>query len=243
VCYKEQIYNRNSHAEWLVQMPFWSLSTLRRVLLSLRAQGLIRTANYNARPKDRTLWYTVDYAAVAALGVPLGPAATGSPPAENSTRPVETSSPPVETGSPPAENSSRPVENDTRSVQNGRSSAENDTRSVQNGRSSAETNTRSVQNGRSSAETSRPGAENGRPCAGFEPALPETTSATTSKSNTETPESVCAPAPAAIDLFTVTTPLLSGWASEREAAGIGPESIPLNRETDAGLLAPRRDAG
>ncbi|HMA34490.1 MAG TPA: hypothetical protein VKY74_08410, partial [Chloroflexia bacterium] len=177
----------NSYAEWRVQLPFWSVSALRRVLLRLRAQGLIRTATYNARPNDRTLWYTIDYAAVAALGVPLGsaaissppaatnspPAATNSPPAAISSPPVAISSPPVETDSPPAAINSPPVETGNWSVQNGNWS---------------------VQNGRSSAESSRPGAENGRPCAGFEPPLPETTTKTTSESNTETPESVCTPA-------------------------------------------------
>ncbi|HMA34749.1 MAG TPA: hypothetical protein VKY74_09760 [Chloroflexia bacterium] len=202
----------NSYAEWRVQLPFWTVSTLRRVLLHLRAQGLIRTATYNARPNDRTLWYTIDYAAVAALGVPLGSAATSHPPAAISSPPAAISSPPAAIGSPPVAIGSPPVETGNWSAQNGRSSAETD---------------------RPGAESSRPGAENGRPCAGFEPPLPETTTKTTSESNTETPESVCTPARSAIDSFTVTEPLLSWWASERTAASLGPDAIPLARETDA----------
>ncbi|HMA34518.1 MAG TPA: hypothetical protein VKY74_08555 [Chloroflexia bacterium] len=31
----------------------------------------------------------------------------------------------------------------------------------------------------------------------------------------------------------MTEPLLSGWASERTAAGLGPDAIPLTRETEA----------
>ena len=188
----------NSYAEWLTQMPFWGLSTLRRVLRRLRAQGLIHTAIYNARPNDRTLWYTIDYAAVAALGVPRGsaatnsppvainsrPAETGSPPVATSSPPVETSSPPVAINSPPVAISSPPVETVSWSVQNGNWPVQNGNWSVQNGRSSAESSRTGAENARSGGEYPRPGGEYPRP-------LPETTSETTSETNTETPESVC----------------------------------------------------
>src|SRR5690242_16193136 len=76
----------NSYTDWAAQLPFWTRETVRRVLGRLRARGLVLTGDYNRHGYDRTLWYTIDYAAVAALGaeygftVAAGPAGTTPPP-------------------------------------------------------------------------------------------------------------------------------------------------------------------
>jgi hypothetical protein len=56
----------NTAVEWQEQFPFWSVSTVRRILASLRAQGvLVATDSYNAMKIDTTLWYSIDYSAIA----------------------------------------------------------------------------------------------------------------------------------------------------------------------------------
>ena len=52
----------NSTKEWQEQFPFWSVDAIRRILNSLRTQGVVVTANYNKMAIDRTLWYTIEYA-------------------------------------------------------------------------------------------------------------------------------------------------------------------------------------
>jgi hypothetical protein len=61
----------NSYSEWTVQFPFWNKDKVRRVVERLRRRGLLLTASYNHHAYDRTLWYTIDYTAVAALGLPM----------------------------------------------------------------------------------------------------------------------------------------------------------------------------
>lgn len=52
----------NSTSEWAKQFPFWSESTLKRIVAELRERELILTRNdLNARPMDKTLWYAIDY--------------------------------------------------------------------------------------------------------------------------------------------------------------------------------------
>ena len=51
----------NSHDAWLKQFPFWSKPTLKRVISSLKKQGVIATGNYNKIKMDRTIWYTINY--------------------------------------------------------------------------------------------------------------------------------------------------------------------------------------
>ena len=69
----------NSYTDWAAQVPFWSRETVRRVLGRLRARGLVITGDYNRHGYDRTLWYTIDYAAVAALGAEYGFAVASGP--------------------------------------------------------------------------------------------------------------------------------------------------------------------
>lgn len=57
----------NTYAEWHEQFPWISVSTIRRVLVSLEEQGLVVTANHNRQKTDRTKWYTIDDEAIGVL--------------------------------------------------------------------------------------------------------------------------------------------------------------------------------
>jgi hypothetical protein len=59
----------NSVREWLGQFPFWSRSTMERVIERSIAGGVTLKANYNPVKYDRTLWYTIDYDRLQALTV------------------------------------------------------------------------------------------------------------------------------------------------------------------------------
>lgn len=63
----------NSVPKWQEQFPFWSESTIRRTLNSLRKQQLIDvTDQYNKMPMDKTLWYTINYEALNRVTIPSG---------------------------------------------------------------------------------------------------------------------------------------------------------------------------
>ena len=51
----------NSITSWAEQFPFWSESTIKRAINSLRKKGLLITGNYNKKGFDKTLWYRIDY--------------------------------------------------------------------------------------------------------------------------------------------------------------------------------------
>jgi uncharacterized phage protein (TIGR02220 family) len=57
----------STYEEWLEQMPFWSLSTVRRTVSSLEKLGLLVSANYNQFKMDHTKWYSIDYIKLAEL--------------------------------------------------------------------------------------------------------------------------------------------------------------------------------
>lgn len=51
----------NSVPKWREQFPFWSESTIRRTINSLKKQDLIVTTNkYNKMPMDNTMWYSIN---------------------------------------------------------------------------------------------------------------------------------------------------------------------------------------
>ncbi len=52
----------NTIDEWHNQFPFWGTRTIRRVIDTLRASGVLLVANHNENPAIRTLWYSIDYA-------------------------------------------------------------------------------------------------------------------------------------------------------------------------------------
>lgn len=51
----------NTYDDWKDQFPFWSISTIRRIISTLENSGIILTANYNQRKFDKTKWYSLDY--------------------------------------------------------------------------------------------------------------------------------------------------------------------------------------
>ena len=57
----------NSVPKWAKQFPFWSESTLKRTLTSLRNKNLVITGNFNKLAMDKTLWYRINYDAMEAL--------------------------------------------------------------------------------------------------------------------------------------------------------------------------------
>lgn len=59
----------NTYDAWVEQFPFWSKSTIRRIIDNLEKSGLLITGNYNKAKFDRTRWYTIDYEKVNELGV------------------------------------------------------------------------------------------------------------------------------------------------------------------------------
>jgi hypothetical protein len=55
----------NSIPQWKENFPWWSESTIKRALNNLRESGLLIVANFNAAAFDKTLWYRIDYEALA----------------------------------------------------------------------------------------------------------------------------------------------------------------------------------
>jgi hypothetical protein len=51
----------NTYDDWKEQFPFWSISTIRRIITTLENLGIILTGNYNQRKFDKTKWYSLDY--------------------------------------------------------------------------------------------------------------------------------------------------------------------------------------
>lgn len=57
----------NSYDSWAEQFPFWSKSTIIRILKRLEDRELIVVGNYNRLKIDQTKWYTVNYEKVDEL--------------------------------------------------------------------------------------------------------------------------------------------------------------------------------
>lgn len=64
---KNRIWVYNTIDDWHKQFPFWSVTTIRRIITSLEKKKLIITANYNKINIDRTKWYTINYSALDEL--------------------------------------------------------------------------------------------------------------------------------------------------------------------------------
>lgn len=60
--FEEKYWVYNSVAEWQKQFPFWSESTIKRVLLNLEKQQVVYTGNFNSDAWDKTKWYSINYA-------------------------------------------------------------------------------------------------------------------------------------------------------------------------------------
>lgn len=49
-----------TYDDWAEELPFFSLSTIKRIVKKLRQAGLVETSGkYNKMPTDQTLWYTI----------------------------------------------------------------------------------------------------------------------------------------------------------------------------------------
>jgi hypothetical protein len=57
----------NTINEWQEEFPFWSVDTVKRTLAKLRKRNILITGNYNKLKRDRTLWYTINYAELKRL--------------------------------------------------------------------------------------------------------------------------------------------------------------------------------
>lgn len=51
----------NTYGEWKKQLPFWSLSTIKRTIAILEEKGYLLSDNFNAHNWDQTKWYSIDY--------------------------------------------------------------------------------------------------------------------------------------------------------------------------------------
>ena len=51
----------NTYEEWRKQLPFWSVSTIKRTIHSLEMKGLLLSDNFNEMKMDKTKWYSIDY--------------------------------------------------------------------------------------------------------------------------------------------------------------------------------------
>lgn len=60
----------NTYEEWQEQFPFWSVSTIRRIISKLEEKGLIIVGNFNKSKIDKTKWYRIDYEKMNALSEP-----------------------------------------------------------------------------------------------------------------------------------------------------------------------------
>jgi hypothetical protein len=54
----------NTYEGWHGQFPFWSISTIRRIISKLEQEQLIITGNYNRLKLDKTKWYRINYEAL-----------------------------------------------------------------------------------------------------------------------------------------------------------------------------------
>ncbi|WP_363551015.1 DnaD domain protein [Caldifermentibacillus hisashii] len=51
----------NTYEDWHRQFPFWSTSTIRRIIGKFEREGLIVSGNYNRFKMDKTKWYRINY--------------------------------------------------------------------------------------------------------------------------------------------------------------------------------------
>jgi DnaD/phage-associated family protein len=60
----------NTYEDWQEQFPFWSVSTLRRIITKLEKAGLIIIGNYNKLKIDNTKWYRINYSQLECMSRP-----------------------------------------------------------------------------------------------------------------------------------------------------------------------------
>lgn len=57
----------NTYESWHKQFPYWSLSTIRRMIKKLHDQGILLIGNYNRKKFDRKNWYSIDYEVINSM--------------------------------------------------------------------------------------------------------------------------------------------------------------------------------
>ncbi|PTY76826.1 replication protein [Heyndrickxia sporothermodurans] len=80
---KKWVYN--SYKEWQAQFPFWSESTIKRVINSLEKQGYLQSANFNQSKMDKTKWYTINYEILGETENQIDPSTDQNEPLSEST--------------------------------------------------------------------------------------------------------------------------------------------------------------
>lgn len=65
-CINGHVWVYNSVAQWKQQFPFWSDDTIARALKSLRKSGVLVAEQLSKDPRDRSLFYRIDYRKVQA---------------------------------------------------------------------------------------------------------------------------------------------------------------------------------
>lgn len=71
--YNGKYWTYNSVSAFSELFPFWTQKQVRRILDSLKNNGLIETGNYNKNSYDRTIWYTVTEKALSLMGISICP--------------------------------------------------------------------------------------------------------------------------------------------------------------------------
>jgi hypothetical protein len=61
------LWVHNSVAEWRTQFPFWSEDTIGRALKSLRSRGVVIAEQLSPDPRDRSMYYRIDYSALSEI--------------------------------------------------------------------------------------------------------------------------------------------------------------------------------
>lgn len=51
----------NTYEQWQVQFPFWSVSTIRRIIAKLEKDGYLISSRFNQMKSDQTKWYRIHY--------------------------------------------------------------------------------------------------------------------------------------------------------------------------------------
>jgi DnaD/phage-associated family protein len=86
----------NTYEEWQEQFPFWSESTIRRIITKLEKLGLIITGNFNRSKIDKTKWYRINYEKLAQLQDEQSTAQSDTSTAQNEQTTDEIDSPPAQ---------------------------------------------------------------------------------------------------------------------------------------------------
>jgi hypothetical protein len=222
----------NSYSDWAAQLPFWSHETVRRILGRLRARGLVLTGDYNRHGYDRTLWYTIDYAALAVLAAEFGLVTAAGP--EDDPPPPDAA---PEAGAPaaPAGESAPPC--GVAAAPGDESAPHCAPRGGKFASGYGDSGTPYGANGTWGGNGAPPPVTGAIACGDSGTTIPETTteitSEITSEINTRERERDGAPSPPAFETLTTTTDALTGWwTAECAAQGVPVAGIDVRAETD-----------